>query len=110
MACWPGGTVASSPVRSRRSRHRKGSVLRALLATPGVEVPAGCGSPAGRAEVEVGYLERLPAGRLREPVACAVQGRPVAELLLSAAESLHGEVQYQPPPLTMIPPPGRPAV
>jgi hypothetical protein len=29
--------------------------------------------PAGRAQVEVGYLERLPAGLLREPVARAVR-------------------------------------
>ena len=47
--------------------------LAALLAEHGIEVPGGVQLPAGRAEVEVGYLERLPAGRLREPVACAVR-------------------------------------
>ncbi len=50
--------------------------LAALLAAHGVEVPGGVQLPAGRAEVEVGYLERLPTGRLREPVACAVRATP----------------------------------
>jgi bifunctional non-homologous end joining protein LigD len=45
-----------------------------LVAERGVEVPGGVRLPAGRAEVEVGYLERLSAGRLREPVARAVRG------------------------------------
>jgi bifunctional non-homologous end joining protein LigD len=45
----------------------------ALVAEHGVEVPGGVRLPTGRAEVEVGYLERLPAGRLREPVARAVR-------------------------------------
>jgi ATP-dependent DNA ligase len=44
----------------------------ALVADHGVEVPGGVQLPAGGAEVEVGYLERLPAGRLREPVARAI--------------------------------------
>jgi hypothetical protein len=44
-----------------------------LVAEHGVEVPGGVRLPGGRAEVEVGYLERLPAGRLREPVARAVR-------------------------------------
>ena len=38
------------------------AALAALLAEHGVEVPGGVQLPAGRAEVEVGYLERLPAG------------------------------------------------
>jgi bifunctional non-homologous end joining protein LigD len=45
----------------------------ALVAEHGVEVPGGVRLPAGRAEVEVAYLERLAAGRLREPVARAVR-------------------------------------
>jgi bifunctional non-homologous end joining protein LigD len=45
-----------------------------LVAEHGVEVPGGVRLPAGLAEVEVGYLEILPAGRLREPVARAVRG------------------------------------
>jgi bifunctional non-homologous end joining protein LigD len=44
-----------------------------LVAEHGVEVPGGARLPAGLAEVEVGYLEVLPAGRLREPVARAVR-------------------------------------
>jgi bifunctional non-homologous end joining protein LigD len=44
-----------------------------LVAAHGVEVPGGVRLPAGRAEVEVGFLERMPAGRLREPVARAVR-------------------------------------
>jgi hypothetical protein len=54
------------------------------LATPAVEHGNGTRGmqlPAGLAEVEVGYLERLPAGRLREPVACVV--RVVAEAQLA---------------------------
>jgi bifunctional non-homologous end joining protein LigD len=45
----------------------------ALVGEHGVEVPGGVRLAAGRAEIEVGYLERLPAGRLREPVARAVR-------------------------------------
>jgi bifunctional non-homologous end joining protein LigD len=45
----------------------------ALVAEHGVEVPGGVRLPEGRAEIEVGYLELLPAGRLREPVARAVR-------------------------------------
>jgi hypothetical protein len=45
----------------------------ALVAEHGVEVPGGVRLPAGLAEVEVGYLEPLPTGRLREPVARAVR-------------------------------------
>jgi bifunctional non-homologous end joining protein LigD len=45
----------------------------ALVADHGVEVPGGVRLPAGVAEVEVGYLELLPSGRLREPVARAVR-------------------------------------
>jgi bifunctional non-homologous end joining protein LigD len=45
----------------------------ALVAEFGIEVPGGLRLPDGRVEVEVGYLERLPAGRLREPVARAVR-------------------------------------
>jgi bifunctional non-homologous end joining protein LigD len=45
----------------------------ALVANHGVEVPGGVRLPAGLAEVEVGYLELLPAGRLREPAARAVR-------------------------------------
>jgi bifunctional non-homologous end joining protein LigD len=45
----------------------------ALVADHGVEVPGGVRLPAGLAEVEVGFLELLPAGRLREPVARAVR-------------------------------------
>jgi bifunctional non-homologous end joining protein LigD len=45
----------------------------ALVADHGVEVPGGVRMPAGLAEVEVGYLELLAAGRLREPVARAVR-------------------------------------
>jgi bifunctional non-homologous end joining protein LigD len=44
-----------------------------LIAEHGVEVPGGVRLPAGVAEVEVGYLELLPAGRLPEPVARAVR-------------------------------------
>jgi bifunctional non-homologous end joining protein LigD len=45
----------------------------ALVAEHGIEVPGGVRLPAGLAEVEVGYLELLPASRLREPVARAVR-------------------------------------
>jgi ATP-dependent DNA ligase len=44
-----------------------------LVAEHGTEVPGGVQLPEGRAQVEVGYLELLPAGRLREPVARAVR-------------------------------------
>jgi len=44
-----------------------------LVAEYGVEVPGGVRLPVDRAEVEVGYLERLAGSRLREPVACAVR-------------------------------------
>ncbi len=65
-----GCVIASAfPALPSGERHR----LATLLAELGVEVPGGVQLPAGRAEVEVGYLERLPAGRLREPVACAVR-------------------------------------
>jgi bifunctional non-homologous end joining protein LigD len=46
-----------------------------LVAEHGTRVPGGLQIPEGRAEVEVGYLEVLPAGRLREPVARAVRAR-----------------------------------
>jgi hypothetical protein len=52
------------------------------VAEHGIETPGGLRLQEGRAEVEVGYLERLPTGRLREPVARAVRavggnsGRP----------------------------------
>jgi hypothetical protein len=45
----------------------------ALVADHGVEVPGGVRLPGGLAEVEVGYLELLPGGRLREPVARAIR-------------------------------------
>ena len=51
--------------------------LGVLLAENGVEVLGGVQLSAGWAEVDVGYLERLPTGRLREPVAQAV--RTIAE-------------------------------
>jgi hypothetical protein len=44
-----------------------------LVAEHGTSVPGGVRLPEGRAEVEVGYRELLPAGRLREPVARAVR-------------------------------------
>jgi hypothetical protein len=44
-----------------------------LVAEHGVEIRGGVRLPARRAEVEVGYLERLAAARLRKPVA---RGRP----------------------------------
>jgi hypothetical protein len=53
------------------SNERNG--FAALVAEHGVEVPGGVRLSAGLAEVEVGYLELLPAGRLREPVARAVR-------------------------------------
>ena len=83
--------------------------LDALVAEHGIEVPGGVSyrraGPRSRSATWNGC--RRPTPRSGGP--CGA-GDPVAELLLSAAESLHGEVQYQPPPLTMIPPPGRPAV
>jgi hypothetical protein len=45
----------------------------ALAAEHGIEEPGGLRLPDGSAEVEVGYLELLPAGRLREPVARSVR-------------------------------------
>jgi hypothetical protein len=45
----------------------------ALVAEHGVEVPGGVRLPGGLAEVEVGYLELLPGGRLGEPVAQAIR-------------------------------------
>jgi bifunctional non-homologous end joining protein LigD len=74
----PGGLLAGRdgrmvacafPGLPARERER----FAGLVATHGVEVPGGLRLTTGRAEVEVGYLERLPAGRLREPVARAVR-------------------------------------
>jgi bifunctional non-homologous end joining protein LigD len=48
----------------------------ALVAEHSVEVPGGLRLRESRAEVEVGYLELLPGGRLREPVARAVRAAP----------------------------------
>src|SRR5262249_43924526 len=42
-----------------------------LAAEHGIEMPGGLRLPEGSAEVEIGYLEVLPGGRLREPVARA---------------------------------------
>lgn len=61
--------VSAFPAFPSAERQR----FAALVADHGVEVPGGVQLPAGRAEVEVGYLERLPAGRLRQPVAQAVR-------------------------------------
>jgi hypothetical protein len=47
--------------------------LACLVVEHDVEVPGGLQIPEGRAEVEVGYLEHLPGGRLREPAARAVR-------------------------------------
>jgi bifunctional non-homologous end joining protein LigD len=66
--------------------------LAALLAEHGVQVPSGVELPAGVAEVEVGYQERLPAGRLREPVASAVRlvgGTPARGAWSTHPASLH---------------------
>jgi hypothetical protein len=45
----------------------------ALVAEHGIELLGGVKLPKGGAEVEVGYLERLSASRLREPLARAVR-------------------------------------
>ncbi len=72
---WPAG-------RTGRPGHRlcvlaaplgaKAASVR-LLTEHGVQVPGGVQLPLGRAVVDVGYSEPLPAGRLPEPVACAVR-------------------------------------
>jgi hypothetical protein len=48
-------------------------LCRAVIAEHGQEVAGGVEIPVGVAEVQVGFLERIAGGRLREPVATAVR-------------------------------------